>query len=276
MWQVAALVAAFIVFSFWSSQDARRKLRARLRDKWGSPRREPPDLDNIADFFRSHPTDGALDDRTWADLLMDEVFAYLDRTESSVGQQMLYSRLRCARRSDSLDAFEAMVGRFSDDTDLRARAQVSLARLRHSSGYYLHRLVRPDTLTRPWWYGVFPFWTALIVSALALGFVWHGLFLIAIAGFSVNVVIRIVTSQRVRGEAVWFRLVGPLLSSARMLADLCDQPATATVTGRMKTDLAALRRLGAVARWVSRGSDTGAPTDLIGAIVEYINIQLLM
>jgi hypothetical protein len=276
MWPAAALVAAFIVFSLWSSQDSRRTLRARLRNRWRTPRSEPPDLENIADFFRSHPTDGALDDRTWADLLMDDVFAHLDRTESSVGQQLLYSRLRCAGRSESLDAFEALVVRFSDDASLRERAQVSLTRLRHSSGYYLHRLVRPDTLARPWWHGVFPFWTAAIVTTLALGFVWHGLLLFAIVGFIVNIAIRIVTSQRVGGEAVWFRLVGPLLASARTLADLCDQPETASVTGRMKTDLVALRRLGAVARWVSRGSDTGAPTDLIGFIVEYINIQLLM
>jgi hypothetical protein len=276
MWPAAALVAVFIALSVWSSWDARRKLRVRLRAAWGTPRSEAPDLENIADFFRSRPADGALDDRTWTDLLMDDVFAHLDRTESSVGQQMLYSRLRCAARPDSLEAFEALAVRFGENARLRERAQISLARLRHSSGYYLHRLVRPETLMRPWWYGLFPIWTATIVGALALGVVWHGLWLLAIAGFIVNVMIRIVTSRRVGSEAVWFRMVGPLIASARALADLCDEPATANVTGRMKTDLAELRRLGAVARWVSRGSDSGAPTDLIGAIVEYINIQLLM
>src|SRR5215467_500109 len=276
MWPAAALVAVFIVLSFWSSRDAQRKLRVRLRATWGAPRSEVPDLENIADFFRSHSADTALDDRTWADLLMDDVFMHLDRTESSVGQQMLYSRLRCTARPDSLDAFEALAVRFREDGKLRERAQMSLARLRHSSGYYLHRLVRPDTLTRPWWYGLFPIWTAAIVATLALGVVWHGLLLLAVAGFIVNTVIRVVTSQRVGGEAVWFRMVGPLIASGRTLVDLCDAPATANITGRMKADLAALRRLGAVARWVSRGSDSGAPTDLIGAIVEYINIQLLM
>jgi hypothetical protein len=276
MWPAVSLISALVLFSLWSSWDARHKLLVRLRDRWGVPRSEAGDLENIADFFRARSTDGALDDRTWADLLMDDVFAHLDRTESSVGQQMLYSRLRCARPAESIAAFEALVTRFGDDTSIRERAQLSLARLRHSSGYYLHRLVRPDTLMRPWWYGLLPIWTAAIVSTLVLGFVWHGLFLIAIAGFIVNVVIRIVTSQRVGGEAVWFRTVGPLIASGRALADLCDEPATANVTGGMKADLAALRRLGAVARWVSRGSDTGAPADIVGALVEYINIQLLM
>src|SRR5215475_1353315 len=153
-----SLIAAFVVFSLWSSWDARRKLLVRLRGRWGVPRSESSELENIADFFQSRSTDGTLDDRTWTDLLMDDVFAHLDRTESSVGQQMLYSRLRCARPVESIAAFEALVTRFSDDASIRERAQLSLTRLRHSSGYYLHRLVRPDTLTRPGWYGVLPFW----------------------------------------------------------------------------------------------------------------------
>src|SRR5205823_4535044 len=48
------------------------------------------------------------------------------------------------------------------------------------------------------------------------------------------------------------------------------------ITGTMHSDLIALRRLGTVARWVSRGGDGGMPTDLVGAIIQYINIQLLM
>ena len=135
-----------------------------------------PDLENVADFFREHPADGALDDRTWTDLLMDDVFAHLDRTESRVGQQMLYRRLRGAGPPQSLDAFEALVARFSDDMAFRAQTQSALVRLSHSSVYYLHRLVRPDTLNRPWWYAVFPVWTAAVLTTLILGVVWHGLF----------------------------------------------------------------------------------------------------
>jgi hypothetical protein len=274
-WPAVALVAAFVAFSLWSSWDTRRKLRARLRSRWCLPRSENPDLENIADFFREHPDDVALDDRTWADLLMDDVFTHLDRTESRVGQQMLYRRLRCAGEPRSLAAFEALVARFSDDTDLREQTQSALARLSHSSAYYLHRLVRPDTLRRPWWYAVFPLWTATILATLILGLFWHGLFLFVIVGLIANVVIRVMTTRRVGAEAVWFRQVGPLLSVARALAP-CETPEAAAITGGMAANRAALRRLGAMARWVSRGGDTGAPTDLAGFIIEYINIQLLM
>src|SRR5881394_1453659 len=202
MWPAIALIAAFFAFSVWSSWDARRKLITRLRDRWGLPRSETPDLENVADFFREHPAEVALDDRTWADLLMDDVFAHLDRTESRVGQQMLYRRLRVGGPPRSLDAFEALVARFGDDTAFREQAQSALVRLSHSSAYYLHRLVRPDTLNRPWWYAVFPVWTAAMLTTLILGLVWHGLFLFAIFGLIVNVAIRVITSRRVGSEAV--------------------------------------------------------------------------
>jgi hypothetical protein len=275
MWPAFWLIAAVVAFSVWSSWDARQKLLARLSGSWGLPRSDNSDLENVADFFRSSPTDGALDDRTWADLLMDDVFAHLDRTESRIGQQMLYRRLRDAHERRSLDAFDALVSRFNDDVALRRRTRAHLTRLNHSSAYYLHRLARPDTLSRPWWYAVFPVWTAAILTTALLGLVWHGLFLVAIVGLVVNVIIRVATGRRVGSEAVWFRQVGPLMSVANALKS-CDTPDTAAITGTMAADCAALRRLAAIARWVSRGGDAGGPTDLVGFVIEYINIQLLM
>src|ERR1051326_1520494 len=186
MWPAFTVVVAFVVLSAWSSWDARRKLIARIRRDWGKPRSDRLDIEAVADFFQSYPVESALDDRTWTDLLMDDVFAELDRTESCIGQQMLYSRLRCADEPRSLDAFDALVERFVSDASRRERAQLLLARLRHSSGYYMHRLVRPETLMRPWWYAVFPVWTVAVVATISLGFVWHGLWLLAIAGFAVN------------------------------------------------------------------------------------------
>jgi hypothetical protein len=203
------------------------------------------------------------------------VFGCLDRTVSAIGQQLLYCRLRLANVPRSIEAFDALVTRFSYDVASREQAQLALAGLRNSSGYYLHRLARPGVLVPPWWHIVFPIWTVSLAATLALGIVWHGLFLLAIAGFAINVAIRIITSRRVGGEAIWFRQVGPLISAAHTLSRY-HQTATEPITGSMNADLLAVRRLGAVARWVSRGGDGGPPLDLIGAIIEYINIQFLL
>jgi hypothetical protein len=117
------------VVSAVASWRTRRQLLLCIRSQWGRPRDRQRDMEAISDLFRSHgETMAALDDRTWRDLLLDDVFAHLDRTESTVGQQMLYRRLRSA--PVWLDEFEAVIARVSTDSNRRERAQVALASAR--------------------------------------------------------------------------------------------------------------------------------------------------
>jgi len=272
----AVLVAAFfLALSAWVTWDARRKRLARIRTEWGRPRERRRDMEGVADFFLTHEAGPSVDDRTWNDLGMDEVFAHLDRTESSVGQQMLYRRLRRAPDPIALDAFEALVQRAAGDVVSRARAQLQLGELRDASAFYVHRLAGPVALVRKPWHVLFPLWTAGVVSTLVLGVIWHGFLVVAMLGLIVNFAIRIATARRVGAESVWFRQVGPLMKVAQALVAF-DDTATAPITGSMRTDLVALRRLAAVAKWVTRGPEGGMRVDLAGAILEYLNMQLLM
>ena len=92
---------------------------ARLRAEWGRPVVRTHRMDAIAASYRSRIAglDAAdfLDDRTWDDLNLDDVFAVLDRTESTLGQHALYYRLRTAPAAAHLDAFEALVTRLAED-----------------------------------------------------------------------------------------------------------------------------------------------------------------
>jgi hypothetical protein len=49
----------------------------------------------------------SLDERTWNDLGLDEVFARIDHTQSTIGLQAHYHRLRTAPVGDDRAAFEA-------------------------------------------------------------------------------------------------------------------------------------------------------------------------
>jgi hypothetical protein len=228
-------------------------------------------MEAISDCFKTRNEDTGLDDRTWSDLLMNDVFAHLDRTESSVGQQLLYSRLRSSPRS--LDEFDALVTRLGADVSRRERAQFALARLHHPSAYYLHRLARPGTLDQKWWHVIFPLWSGAVLVTLSLAAFWPNLLLMAVFAFVFNFLIRILTARRISTEITWFRQVGPLLSAARALAVL-DSADTAGITGTLKSDLHALRRLGRIARWVSR--DPLTANEILLSVMEYLNVLLLM
>ena len=76
------------------------KALARIRAAWGGPIRRTHKLDAISEWHRARARaqdhNGFLDDRTWTDLNLDDVFRACDRTESTLGQSALYHRLRAA------------------------------------------------------------------------------------------------------------------------------------------------------------------------------------
>ncbi len=270
----AAVIAVLVIVSAWSSWRARATLLARLRAEWGQPKDRPRDMDAIATLFRSrHSSDQEVDDRTWNDLLLDDVYRHLDRVESSAGQQILYRRLRCASSQHVLDAFDILVTRFGNDPHNREQAQMALARLNDPAGYYLHYLADPGALNRQWGHILFPLWSATVVLSVSLAFLWPALLLVVLIALVANFAIRVVTGRRIGGEVVWFRHVGPLLSTAHALVRHCDDE-TAAITGCLKHDLTTLRRLGRIARWVSR--DPLATGEVAGALLEYLNMLFLM
>src|SRR4029079_7922828 len=102
----------------------------KVRAEWGRIRACKRDMTMIASYWRDRATASrpdrpgpapaqALDDRTWDDLNMDDVFSVLDRAESVVGQQGLYARLRSSPTGAHLAEFEALVTRFTDDVPAR-------------------------------------------------------------------------------------------------------------------------------------------------------------
>jgi len=86
---------------------------AKLRAEWGRARDVDRDMKAIAAYYPGRaipePAGCGINDRTWDDLNMDDAFSVLDRTESVVGQQVLYARLRTVPVADHLAAFEALV-----------------------------------------------------------------------------------------------------------------------------------------------------------------------
>jgi hypothetical protein len=226
----------------------------------------------------------SLDDRTWDDLNLDEVFAALDRTESTLGQHALYHRLRTAPIADHLDAFEALVTRMSADVQIRERAQMALARLQDAHGYDLWWLLHPDAVNTPFWHVIFPVVTASALVALLMGVFFFHLLPIVIAVIGVNVVVRSATDHRTSAAAGAFRQLAPLIATAQALAFLSEDDID-PIVGPIRTEVPRLTRLKTIARWVS-GDPFMLPLDATGlslaasqftsAVYEYLQIGLLL
>ncbi len=87
----------------------KRKKQKLLISQWGKPKDQYRDMDLISAYFnssRASISDFYINDRTWNDLDMDQVFEKIDRCESRIGQQKLYQLLRIQKEEKSeLTAF---------------------------------------------------------------------------------------------------------------------------------------------------------------------------
>jgi hypothetical protein len=274
---IAAGLFALAAISIVARNRRRAQTLERLKRDWGQLVDRRRDMPAIAKLFRAELEAGAtdgLDDRTWTDLNLDDVFTVLDRTESVVGQQRLYTRLRGSAASASLDAFEALVAKFSDDAGTREAAQLALTALRDPSGYDVIDLTRPDALDTQAWHLVFPLLGVSMLAALVLVPIWPALIFLLALGALAGSVLRGTIARDLQIVTGAFRQVGPLISAAATIGAL-PLPST-ELTGRLRGHVSALAGLRRIAGWVSRDRSGAAAGDLGGLVIEYLNLLFFL
>ena len=128
--------SAFFIFGYYVlfQQSLHLKKLRELREGWGKEIRKKRDFSLIRMYFDYEIGKGQfyIDDRTWEDLNMDQVFCKLDRTLSSAGQHVLYDILRKPLFNENdLKKRGQIIARFQDNnnTQLREDLQVLLSRL---------------------------------------------------------------------------------------------------------------------------------------------------
>lgn len=94
----AIILFALLIWSFVSERNRKKQLIKRLEDEWGQyPENDyPPEkMEAIKTFYLSEKDEHLdVDDITWNDLDMDEVFKQINNTQSSLGEECLYALLR--------------------------------------------------------------------------------------------------------------------------------------------------------------------------------------
>lgn len=133
---VASIFALFvfgIVHMYVSEKKARRVWREKFLKEWGKiPEREydEEELDKISRYFVYRLKKGKInrpyiDDITWNDLDMDNIFAYINHTKSSAGEEYLYYMLRTpVTEQKILDERERLIHFFATHEQERADLEV--------------------------------------------------------------------------------------------------------------------------------------------------------
>lgn len=134
----------------------KNKTSERLQKSFGEIKNDSFNFDLIEKYFRKKDASKAyhvLSDKTCNDLDFNELFKYLDRTNSKIGQQYLYHKLRTIpSETDDNIRNEKLIDFFSENPDFRISVQKQLKRLNNYDVFFLTTLFQYPHLKPPKWF----------------------------------------------------------------------------------------------------------------------------
>ena len=138
----------------------RMKIRERLEGSFGKAKEDSFYFESIEKYFRNKDHTQAyqvLSDKTCNDLDFNELFTYIDRTTSKVGQQYFYNTLRTIPSNcNKLAEQEKLIGLITKDSNLRLNLQVQLDTLSGENTSYIRSLFQDEHIRKPKWFFVIP------------------------------------------------------------------------------------------------------------------------
>ena len=262
----------FIVYMFYETMSAKAKTKARLERDFGAVPVGDYRHASVDQYWRAYrdfaaPPD-AIDDTTWDDLTMEEVYYTVCSCTTTVGQDYLYAILHMPCDTAGREKLIALF----EDAGLRLDTQLILARLGKKLCANLHELLfSPEdyTLPRPWLYIVF---ALLPLAGLALVFVEPSFGLLCLlAALGNNCCQYLSVKKRTSHRLESLQYFTQLLRCGRALAPRLAEKAPAYAALLEKT-LLPLKKIGFGAMLVSKGEGDS----MTGALLEFINMITLV
>jgi len=159
-------------------------------DHFGQVKEEAFYFNDIRTYFdKKDKKDYAqvISDSTANDLDFEELFIYLDRTNSKVGQQFLYKQLRCLpHENETLPEKELLIQKIMDDPSLQKSTAKVLNQLNAKEADNICNLFQDAHLQKPKWFPLTRLMTALSVLSLLAIFYYPQAFFISLLIFIIN------------------------------------------------------------------------------------------
>jgi hypothetical protein len=153
------LFFAFILISFLLlkkriDKKKLKRLKSYFNNNWGKPKENTFfNFHLIEKYFinnpHKHKAFEIISNTIESDFDINELFKYVDRTTSKIGQQYLYFKLRTIETRSNLHKFGNLTSLFSNDHKLRLTCQLYLSELSSDSAYDLEELLNENKIKKP-------------------------------------------------------------------------------------------------------------------------------
>lgn len=221
----------------------------------------------MGSFYERHENAGQIDDITWNDLNMDQVFMRMNGTFSAVGEEYLYYVLRNATADKKrLEHLEAVMSFFDGHPDERVKVQF----LMHQLGYlgkfsiydYLENLdILGDRSNKKELIADFLFLPLICLLPFAFSYALMGIVLLMVY----NITTYFKEKKEIDPYIISFAYVMRLMQTTEKLLAL-EVPVCAEEWEKMKTHKNRLKVIRAGSFWVLSGNrtvTTGNPLDIL-------------
>lgn len=135
-------ILAVIGREIYMDRKKQARFKESLRKDYGQLRKREYSAERllrIDRYFRKHVENGQLDDITWNDLGMDDVFRNMNHTYSAIGEEYLYYTLRSTGHGfKDLEELEKVTQYFIDHEGERVSVQLLMAKLGYMGKYSLY------------------------------------------------------------------------------------------------------------------------------------------
>lgn len=131
---ILAIIIIIILKMHYDKVSAKRKLEYKLNKEWGEvPSEEfsPQKLQSMYAYYKAVKREqGDIDEITWHDLDMNQVFFTINNTRSAAGEEVLFSMLhQPAFDQETLEERERLIKFFSKNKEQRQKVQLVLSRM---------------------------------------------------------------------------------------------------------------------------------------------------
>lgn len=272
-------IVAGAMWLLWQREQKRRarKRRAERRKKefgenplqFGGAERTRGLLEEIGIYYeetRDSLPENQVDEITWNDLEMDEVFLRINHTRSYIGEQVLYRRLHGAEEKGACDweSFESQVTHFMEHSSEREELEEALERIgKTREDYYLPMFLKNTDCLKVahiWIYRLLQL--LLFGSALAGSLLESPLWIAVFIGTAlVNVCVYALSKEKYEAYLYALGSVKQLVAFGRMLVEREEFFAGKEVAAAVK-DLEQLSRFIGNFQGKKRGAWTGDAFDI--------------
>ena len=274
---IILLLGAVVIREMVQQSKRRKAFRQALYDRFGERPQHKYTVENsqhIPGYYTRHPEDGQIDDITWNDLNMDEIYRRINYSLSATGEEYLYYLLRSPRKDRiGLQHFEQLVDWFTKHADDRVDMQMQLRELGYTGKHSLYDYIENLDALGERRNRKHHLMNAMYLPFLAIAPVY---FSVAVAGISVLGIWQIVSyfkdKRMMEPYIISFAYIMRLINSCEKICGM-QIPSCQTEFNVMRECIQKMKGIRRGSFWVFTASDSRTSGNPLELILDYLRMM---